>query len=139
MLIVWYLVTSCGIVLRRVSISSSPKLEQKELFSKSETKDANVGPTVNESKNGYVRTVSKPQRCLKGTSTTALAVIPVKVKAKGRSKMPSLTVDLTRPSALNICCNSSVSKERRRHYPSQLWRIPTNTQKRRSLIWKYST
>ncbi len=85
------------------SISSSPKFEQKEHFSKSETKDANVGPTVNESKNGYVRTVSKPQRCSKGTSTTALAVIPVKVKAKGTSKIVETYAFLDSGSNTSFC------------------------------------
>jgi hypothetical protein len=65
---------------------------------------------VNESKNGYVRTVSKPQRCSKGTSTTALVVFPVKVKAKGTSKIVETYTFLDSGSNTSFCTEHSLQQ-----------------------------
>ena len=57
----------------------------------------------NESNNGYVRIKGQSQPAIKGSSTTGLAVVPVKVKAKGTNKTIETYAFLDSGSNTSFC------------------------------------
>ena len=86
------------------------KPEQNEtskfVSARTEVTEVSVGPVEGEreSNNGFVRTMDSPQRVSKCTSTTTgLAVVPVKVKAKGSDKMIETYAFLDSGSNTSFC------------------------------------
>ena len=77
--------------------------DSSNFSTESRKEEFNVEATSKESNNGYVRIKGENQFAVKVTSTAGLAVVPVKVKAKGTGKMIETYAFLDSGSNTSFC------------------------------------